>query len=87
MFSNELQGFKELHLWINKHRKQLDIPLIVVMKSTAVYYEEAALFFHKSGKVIAVVLRKSEPVAETDTTAACAPLTFLLLRLLASRVR
>jgi transposase len=55
-FTNQLQGFKELHLWINKHRKQTAIPLIVVMESTGVYYEEAALFFHKAGYDVAIVL-------------------------------
>jgi transposase len=55
-FANNKQGFKEMLLWLSRHRKENDIPLICVMEATGVYYEECALFLFKAGLEVAVVL-------------------------------
>jgi len=55
-FENNQQGFKELLSWISKNRKELDIPLIVVMEATGVYYENCALFLFKAGLTVSVLL-------------------------------
>lgn len=55
-FTNQPLGLKELQAWLNKHRKQSEVPLIIVMESTGVYYEKAAIFFHKAEYNVAVVL-------------------------------
>ena len=55
-FANQQQGFKELLLWLNKHRKETAIPLGVVMEATGVYYEAAALFLYKAGYQVSIVL-------------------------------
>lgn len=55
-FLNQLQGFKELELWINKHKKEEGIPLCTTMEATGVYFEACALFLFKAGYEISVVL-------------------------------
>lgn len=55
-FSNQQQGFKELLLWISTHKKEVNIPLTVVMEATGVYYENCALFLFKAGLSVAVLL-------------------------------
>lgn len=36
-FSNNEEGFKLLINWINKHYKQKDLPLVIMMEATGVY--------------------------------------------------
>lgn len=55
-FANTPQGFKELIAWINKHRKETDIPLTVTIEATGVYFEACALFLFKAGYEVCVVL-------------------------------
>lgn len=55
-FANNKQGFKEMVLWLSRHKKEVDIPLICVMEATGVYYEECALFLFKAGLKVTVVL-------------------------------
>ena len=55
-FTNSLPGFKELISWLQKHRKEIDIPLSVVVEATGVYYEACALFLFQAGYQVSVVL-------------------------------
>jgi transposase len=53
---NTLAGFKQLDLWVNKHYKQKDVPLVVNMEATGVYYENCALYLFKEGYSVSVLL-------------------------------
>lgn len=55
-FANNYQGFKDLLAWLNRHKKEADIPLVNVIEATGVYYEACALFLFKAGLDVAVVL-------------------------------
>jgi len=55
-FGNRAQGFKEMLLWLARHKKEITIPLVITMEATGVYYENCALFLFKAGFDVAVVL-------------------------------
>ncbi|MDB5142663.1 MAG: Transposase family protein [Mucilaginibacter sp.] len=55
-FGNQVHGFKEMLLWITRHKKEASIPLVITMEATGVYYEKCALFLFKAGFNVAVVL-------------------------------
>jgi len=55
-FANTTQGFKELLVWVSRHKKESDIPLVNVIEATGVYYEACALFLFKAGLSVAIVL-------------------------------
>ncbi len=55
-FANNSNGFNSLDAWLVKHHKQKDIPLVVVMEATGVYYENLALFLYLKGYQVSVVL-------------------------------
>jgi len=55
-FANSSRGFKDLLVWLNRHKKETDIPLVNVIEATGVYYEACALFLFKAGLDVAVVL-------------------------------
>lgn len=53
---NTLSGFKQLDQWVDKHHKEKEIPLVINMEATGVYYENCALFLFKEGYSISVLL-------------------------------
>jgi len=55
-FTNNAKGFSEFEAWLIKQHKQKEIPLVVVMEATGVYYENLALFLHLKGYNVSVVL-------------------------------
>jgi transposase len=55
-FLNNPAGFKDFDAWVIKQQKHKEIPLIIVMEATGVYYENLALFLHLKGYKVAVVL-------------------------------
>ncbi|XHR92301.1 IS110 family transposase [Mucilaginibacter sp. UC70_90] len=55
-FSNQSTGYKELLGGLSNHRKELNIPLFIVMEATGVYYESCAMYLFKAGFELAVVL-------------------------------
>ncbi len=55
-FLNNPSGFDSLVAWLIKQHKQKDIPLVVVMEATGVYYENVALLLHLKGYKVSVVL-------------------------------
>jgi transposase len=48
-FPNNSSGFNSIDAWLIKHHKQKDVPLVVVMEATGVYYEHLALFLYLRG--------------------------------------
>lgn len=54
-FNNTKVGFREFFLWIKKHLKE-DLPVVVTMEATGVYYEELAIFLFENGLQVSVVL-------------------------------
>lgn len=55
-FANNVQGFKNLLVWVTRHKKEANVPLVTVIEATGVYYEGCALFLFKAGFDVAVVL-------------------------------
>jgi transposase len=55
-FANSAAGFKALISWIEKYWKEKNIPFVVIMEATGVYYEECALHLFKAGYHVSVVL-------------------------------
>ena len=55
-FANNVQGFTDLLVWVTRHKKEADVPLVNVIEATGVYYEACALFLFKAGFNVAVVL-------------------------------
>ena len=53
---NTLSGFKQLDQWVDKHYRQKDVPLVVTMEATGVYYENCALYLLKQGYSVSVLL-------------------------------
>src|SRR5690606_6310747 len=54
--SNTAKGFSELDTWMRRHHKQKDSPLVVCMEATGIYFENCALFLHKAGYTVSVIL-------------------------------
>ncbi len=54
--SNNNKGFGELDDWVQRHRKQKDLPLAVCMEATGVYYEHCAMYLFKAGYTVSVIL-------------------------------
>ena len=54
-FNNTRVGFREFLLWIKKHLKE-DLPVVVTIEATGVYYEELAIFLFENGLQVSVVL-------------------------------
>jgi len=54
--SNTAKGFRELDTWMSRHHKQKDSPLVVCMEATGIYFENCALFLHKAGYTVSVIL-------------------------------
>src|SRR5690606_5237914 len=54
--SNNLKGFEELLSWTSKHWKQKDVPLVVTMEATGIYYEHCALYLYQKSFNVSVVL-------------------------------
>src|SRR3569833_975428 len=64
---NTLAGFRQLIQWLNKHHKQKDIPLVVCMEATGVYYENCALYLFKHGYSVSVLLpNKTKKKLQSD---------------------
>jgi transposase len=55
-FTNNPEGFELLINWITKHYKQKELPLLIVMEATGVYYERCALTLFLAGYKVSVVL-------------------------------
>ncbi|MDF2854143.1 MAG: Transposase family protein [Sphingobacterium multivorum] len=54
--ANTFKGFKDLEDWVIRHRKQKEIPLVICMEATGVYYENCAMYLSKAGFPVSVLL-------------------------------
>lgn len=54
-FSNNLKGFKEFEIWLQKQQK-LKLSLVLAMEATGIYYEKLAFFLYKKAFSISVIL-------------------------------
>lgn len=65
-FSNNLRGWKSLETWISRFRKNAEVPLVLVVEATGVYYEGFAYHFKVQGYTLHVVLpNKSKHFAKS----------------------
>ena len=55
-FSNNKAGFIELDHWISKNHKNKEVPLVVVMEATGIYYENVAMYLFTQSYSVSVVL-------------------------------
>jgi transposase len=55
-FSNTTVGFKALVSWIEKHRKIKELPFVIVMEATGVYYENCAYYLSEAKYHVSVIL-------------------------------
>jgi transposase len=55
-FSNNATGFAGLDAWIQKHHKDKNVPLVICMEATGIYYEMLALYLHRNNYKVSVVL-------------------------------
>lgn len=53
---NTMGGFKKLHTWIEKYRKDTAIPIVVCMEATGVYHEGVALYLFELDYSLSVLL-------------------------------
>jgi transposase len=53
---NTIAGYRQLDQWVKRHYKQKNLPLVVVMEATGVYYENSALYLFKEGYTVSVML-------------------------------
>ena len=54
--ANSAVGFRNLEAWIEKNRRDREIPLSVCMEATGVYYENCALYLSQKGYQVSVIL-------------------------------
>lgn len=55
-FANTRSGFPLLHQWITNRHKHKEVPLVVVMEATGIYYEQIAMYLFKQHYSLSVVL-------------------------------
>lgn len=53
---NTLKGFETLTSWVEKNRKNKEIPLVYGMEATGIYHEECAYYLHNKEQAVSVVL-------------------------------
>lgn len=65
-FGNNLRGWKALQSWVGRFRKQAEVPFVIVVEATGVYYEGFAYYFKEQGFDLHVVLpNKSKHYAKS----------------------
>jgi transposase len=55
-FTNTKTGFTRLHQWISTRHKNKEVPLVVVMEATGIYYEQIAMYLSDQHYALSVVL-------------------------------
>jgi transposase len=55
-FANSTTGFAAFKEWISKQHKDKEVPLVIVMEATGVYYEMLALYLFKNKYQVSVIL-------------------------------
>lgn len=78
-FENRPRGWKALESWLQRFRKQSQLPFSIVMEATGVYYEGCGFYFKNQGFEVSVVLpnrsknyaRSLNIKSKTDQVDAC----------------
>src|SRR5689334_18129711 len=55
-FTNNKNGFTRLNQWICSRHKNREVPLVVVMEATGIYYEQIAMYLSDQHYALSVVL-------------------------------
>jgi transposase len=55
-FANNKTGFTLFHQWLTRHYKNREVPVVVVMEATGIYYEHIAMYLFKEQYAVSVVL-------------------------------
>src|SRR3954463_6184170 len=55
-FTNTKTGFTRLHQWVTSRHKNKEVPLVVVMEATGIYYEQLAMYLFQQHYALSVVL-------------------------------
>src|SRR5436305_11458292 len=55
-FTNTTTGFTRLHQWISTRHKNKEVPLVVVMEATGIYYQQIAMYLSEQHYALRVVL-------------------------------
>jgi transposase len=55
-FANTKTGFTQLHQWITSRHKNREVPVVVVMEATGIYYEQVAMYLFEQQYAVSVVL-------------------------------
>lgn len=53
---NTTKGFRDLEVWVTRHWKQKEVPLVICMEATGVYYENCAIYLSNAGFSVSVLL-------------------------------
>jgi transposase len=56
VIDNTPKGYETLTIWIEKNRKQQDLPLVIGMEATGIYHEECAYYLHDKKYSVCIVL-------------------------------
>ena len=57
-FKNEPKGMADLYRWVDHHCKDKGLLIHFLMEATGVYYEPLALYLHKQGAYVCVILHQ-----------------------------
>lgn len=55
-FTNNKNGFTRLNQWICSRHKNKEVPLVVVMEATGIYYEQIAMYLFEQHYALSVIL-------------------------------
>src|SRR5689334_17237049 len=55
-FTNNKNGFTRLNQWICSRHKNKEVPLVVVMEATGIYYEQIAMYLFEQHYSVSVIL-------------------------------
>ena len=56
VIDNTPKGYEALTIWIDKNRKQKNLPLVIGMEATGIYHEECAYYLHDRKYSVCIVL-------------------------------
>lgn len=54
-FANNSKEFALMEQWLNKHKKQ-ELPLVICMEATGIYYEKLAYYLHQRNYAVVILL-------------------------------
>ena len=64
VFNNDLKGFKSFEDWMIKHRRELEIPLVICMEATGIHENCALYLFERNYRVSIILPNKAKKYLE-----------------------